>query len=277
MLLLVNCSQQPVDNTARSGKLSIAIDQQLESMVTSQCEAFNRYYPDARITLIPATSRKTLKYFLNHTAKAVLISSEIQPVEESILATLKHPIRREPVARDAIVCIVNHRNPVKSLSLDDLARLYTKPGEEILPLFNVDDYRLIALFAKKTSKKKGDLHAWGCSSDRELIERVAVDDKAVGLLFRSSLDAVLSSVPRRDNIRIIPLSKDKSSESVYLPTPQNIYNGYYPLVTTVYYVYYSSDALAMGFGSWLGSLGQKGFERSFLVPFRLVERTIILK
>ena len=49
------------------------------------------------------------------------------------------------------------------------------------------------------------------------------------------------------------------------------------LAATVYYVYYQGDALAAGFGSWLGSAGQKAFERSSLAPYRLVERTIILK
>ena len=60
------------------------------------------------------------------------------------------------------------------------------------------------------------------------------------------------------------------------PTQQTMFDGSYPLVTTVYYVYFSGDALAAGFGSWLGSGGQKAFERSSLAPFKLVERTIIL-
>ncbi len=112
--------------------------------------------------------------------------------------------------------------------------------------------------------------------------RVSADKKAFALLFRSSLDKTLSDLAlysknEQQNTKILPLSRASSDVPACLPTQQNMFEGTYPLVTTLYYVYYPGDALAAGFGAWLGSSGQKAFERSSFAPYRLVEKTIILK
>lgn len=276
--LLLNCTQSPDNETARSGKMTVAVDRQLEEIAGSQAEMFKRYYPDANITLLPDASGKSLKHLLDGTVRAALISGEPEAAEDSLFNKLKRPIRREPVARDAIVCIVNSRNPALIFSIKELGTLFSEQEKRVAtPLVRADDFRLLSLLAAKTEKKRSELHPWSCSSDAELIERVSVDSRAVGLLFGSSLDKALKEGKSGRNIRILPLAKESSGTPATLPTQQNIFEGAYPLVTVVYYVYYSGDALAAGFGSWLGSAGQKAFERSSLAPYRLVERTIILK
>ena len=280
--LLLNCTQRPDGETAKSGSMTLAVDQQLEEIAGIQSETFSRYYPEARITLMPATPAKSLKHLLEGKVKAALISGEPEAVEDSLFAQLKRPIRREPVARDAIVCIVNRKNPAIKLSIKELGALFSTRGEKgATPLVTTDDFRLLSLLAAKTGKKRTELHPWASSSDAELIERVSTDNQALGLLFRSSLDRALTMAlkqgKRYNDIRTVPVAKESAGSEAYLPTQQNIYEGRYPLVATVYYVYYPGDALAAGFGSWLGSGGQKAFEQSSLAPFRLVERTIILK
>jgi len=279
---LLNCTQRPDSETAKSGSMTLAVDQQLEEIAGIQSETFSRYYPEAGITLMPSTPVKSLKYLLEGKVHAALISGEPEALEDSLFAQLKRPIRREPVARDAIVCIVNRNNPAIKLSIKELGALFSTRGEKgATPLVTTDDFRLLSLLAAKTGKKRTELHPWACSSDAELIDRVSADNKAVGMLFRSSLDKVLTLAlkqgKRYNDIRIVPVAQESASAEACLPTQQNIYEGRYPLVATVYYVYYSGEALAAGFGSWLGSGGQKAFERSSLAPFRLVERTIILK
>jgi phosphate transport system substrate-binding protein len=260
--------------------MTLAVDRQLEEIAGSQAEMFSHYYPDANITLKPDVSGKSLKHLLDGTVKAALISGEPEAAEDSLFATMKRPVRREPVARDAIVCIVNNRHPAFMLTIEELGTLFSEQEKRgATPLVRADDFRLLSLLATKTGKKRAELHPWSCSSDAELIERVSADNKAVGLLFRSSLDKALTMSlkegKRDNNIRILPIAKGGGTPS--LPTQQNIFEGRYPLVTLVYYVYYPGDALAAGFGSWLSSSGQKAFERSSLAPYRLVERTIMLK
>jgi phosphate transport system substrate-binding protein len=260
----------------------LALDRQFEEIAGIQAEMFSRYYPDAKITLVPVASTKSLKYLLDGKVRAVLISGKPEAGEDSLFVQQKKAIRCEAVARDAIVCIVNRENPVNTLSVRELGALFSGEGKRgAIPLVTADDFRLISLLATKTGKKRAELRPWACNSDVELLARVSSDKQAVGLLFNLSLDRALKLAVKegksRNEIRILPIAKESSAAPACLPTQQNIFEGRYPLVTNVYYVYYPGDALAAGFGSWLGSSGQKAFERSALAPFRLVERTIILK
>ncbi len=279
VVLLLNCMQQPAEETAKSGSMSVAVDRHLEGIAGNQVESFSRSYPGATLKLLPDASGKSLKHLLEGKVRAALISGEPEAAEDSLFAQLHRTLRREPVARDAIVCIVNSRNPVTTLSIKELGGLFSEKKEgSAVPLVRADDFRLLSLLARTTGKKRGELHPWSCSSDAELIARVSTDRRAIGLLFRSSIDRalVMASGERKSLFRILPIAK--GGEPPRLPTQQNIFDGSYPLVTLVYYIYYPGDALAAGFGSWLSSgAGQKAFERSSLAPYRLVERTIILK
>ncbi len=281
VVLLFNCTPQPAEETAKSGSISVAVDRHLEGIAGNQAESFSISYPDAKVKLLPDASGKSLKHLLEGKVNAALISGEPEAAEDSLFAQLHSHLRREPVARDAIVCIVNRRNPVTMLSTKELGALLSETEEgRVVPLVRADDFRMLSLLARTTGKKMGELRPWSCRSDVELIARVSTDRRAIGLLFRSSLDNafVMASGERKSEgrFRILPIAK--GGEAPRLPTQQNIFDGSYPLVTLVYYLYYPGDALAAGFGAWLSSsAGQKAFERSSLAPYRLVERTIILK
>ncbi|TLU84916.1 MAG: phosphate-binding protein [Chlorobium sp.] len=278
IIFLLHCTQPPADDTARSGQMSIAVDRQFEGIIGSEVTMFHSYYPDAYISLMAVSPNKSLKLLLNHKVRAALIGGEPEVAEDSLVVAMKSTLRREPIARDAMICIVNVANPAKQISLVDIKDLFIGKGKSgLIPLVTADDLRLHSLLAAKTGGKRSDLSAWACSSDEELMSRVSADKKAVGLLFRSSFHKVSQNKKGHYSIKILPVAKEESNVSASLPTQQNIFDGSYPLVTTVYYVYYPGDALAAGFGAWLGSEGQKAFERSDLAPFKLVERTITLK
>ncbi len=279
---LVNCTRQQDEETARSGRMALAVDRQLSVIAESQAELFNRYYPKAHITVMPVSSNKTLKLLLDRSVRAALIDGETDPAEDVFFAQQKHQLRREPIAHDALVCVVHSNNPLRTISVEELGELFFTSGKTgVTPLIE-NDYRLRSLLVAKTGKKVSDLRAWTCGGNKELIMRVSADKKAFALLFRSSLDKTLSDLAlysknEQQNTKILPLSRASSDVPACLPTQQNMFEGTYPLVTTLYYVYYPGDALAAGFGAWLGSSGQKAFERSSFAPYRLVEKTIILK
>jgi len=257
--------------------MTLAVDKQLEDIAGAQVRMFQSYYPDAHISVIPVSSKESMKLLLDHKVRTALIGGAPEAAEEALFAKEKSPLHREPVARDALVCIVNSQNQLRNISLDELKNTFTGRGERGMQAFvTADDFRLQSLFTATMGNKREKLRAWGCSSDSALIMRISADYSAVGLLFQSSPEMRRLSENAKRNIRILPLSRKSRSTPGLLPTQQNIYDGSYPLVTTVYYLYYSGDPLAAGFGAWLRSAGQKAFERSSLAPFELVERTIIL-
>ncbi|TLU84729.1 MAG: phosphate-binding protein [Chlorobium sp.] len=277
LLVLINCSQQQTGDTARSGAMTLAADSQLEKIAKTQVEMFRSYYPEAKVSILPMAPVKTMERLLDKSARAALISGDFDAAEDSLFSELKTPLRKEPVALDAVVCIAARTNPVKTLSVKELASLVSGKGQSLTIFVKKDDYRLISVFSRLEDLKKNELHAWSCSNDIELIDRVSASNNAYGLLFSSSLESARISGADLEKIKLIPVSGKSTENKAYLPDRENIFEGLYPLVTTVYYVYYPGDALAAGFGSWISSAGQKAFERSPYIPFRLTQRTIILR
>ncbi len=277
IVLMQSCSPRQVDDTARSGQMTLAVDKQLADIADSQVKMFRGYYPDAHISLMPVSSNESLKLLLDHRVRGALIGGTPEAAEEALFATQSSSLRREAVAHDAIVCIVNSRNPLRSISLEELKNLFTGQREHgMTALVKADDFRLQSNFAATTGIKRENIRAWGCSSDSTLIMRIAADESALGLLFQSSPEVRRVLERATGNIRILPIANKLNGAAALFPTQQTIFDGSYPLVTSVYYLYFSGDPLAAGFGAWLGSGGQKAFERSSYAPFKLVERTIIL-
>jgi phosphate transport system substrate-binding protein len=271
------CGEQQERDSALSGRLTVAVDRQLDEIAKMEAGMFRRYYPGAGIEVNPSPPVKTLEHLLDNSARAAIISGDFDAAEDSLFHSLKKQMRREPVALDAIICIAGSNNSVAGLSIKELNELFSgrKKGAETLIL--KDDYRLLSQFSSMTGTKKTDIHVWSCGNIDEMLTRVTASGNAYALLFASSLEAARKSGKEMKTVKILPVSKNEPGSTFCLPERDAVFENRYPLVTTVYYVYYPGDALAAGFGSWISSSGQKAFERSSYVPFRLTQRTIILK
>ncbi|NTV07265.1 MAG: phosphate-binding protein [Chlorobium limicola] len=267
--------------SAVSGKLHVAVDKPLDAAVRAQTGIFRAHYPEASFTVEPDISGKTLLALLKGKADAVLINGSTTPAEDSLLADPKRPGRKEAVARDAIICIVNRNCPADSITVDRIVTMLSGQNHAALPLvpwITRNDYRLLTTLRHilKTSGKP--LHAMQTDSDSLLAVKVASDPRAAGLLYLSALKTLSLPDSIGNRIRILPASgTGEHASRAILPSEQALFDGSYPLATVVYYIYLPGDPLAAGFGSWLSKEGQKGFERSYLAPFRQMPRTIILK
>lgn len=277
LFIFSGCGEQQERESALSGKLTVAVDRQLDEIAEMEAGMFRRYYPGVGIEVNPAPPVKTLEHLLDRSARAAIICGDLDAAEDSLFHSMKKQMRREPVALDAIICITGSKNLVAGLSVKELEELFSgrKKGAETLIL--IDDYRLLSQFSLMTGTKKSDIHAWSCGNIDEMLTRVSSSRNVYALLFGSSLEAARKSGKEMKNVKILPVSKNEPGSTLCLPERDAVFENRYPLVTTVYYVYYPGDALAAGFGSWISSSGQKAFERSTYVPFRLTQRTIILK
>lgn len=272
-----SCSGQERKESARSGRMTVAVDRQLSEIAGIESGMFTIYYPEARIEIIPSVPSKTLGHLFDKSVRAAMISGGLDAAEDSLFLGMKKHIRKEPVALDAIVCITGNRNSITSLSQGGLIDLFfgREKGHDTFIL--KDDFRLVSVFSSMNGKRKNELHAWSCSNTDELVKRVAASRNAYAILFSSALETARVAGTDLKNVKTVPIASNDIGSKAYLPERDAVFENRYPLVATVYYVYYPGDALAAGFGSWISSAGQKAFERSFYVPFRLSQRTIILQ
>ncbi|MCF8216802.1 MAG: substrate-binding domain-containing protein [Chlorobium sp.] len=283
-LLAAGCGGKENTNTKRpsaiSGTLQLNTERPILDVSREQAAIFQTYYPDTRISVNAVAPEHILSSLLNKQAGAVLVCGSLSAGEDSLLLDKAWRGRKEPVARDAVICIVNRRSAPDSLSTSTIAMMLSgklRSAGDLVPLITENNYRLLLTLRDQLHIEKSTIHALQAPSDSLLAVKTASDTGVIGLLFLSSYNELALPAHIRDLVRIVPVLSDEQKARATLPSEQHIFDGTYPLATIVHYIYLSGNPLAAGLGSWLSKDGQKGFERSYLAPFRQVPRTIILK
>jgi len=266
--------------SATAGKLRLSVDASLGEAAAAQAKIFSAHYPDASVAVVQELTGKTLLALLKKESDAALVNGMLLPGEDSLLAHPKLGGRKEPVARDALICIVSRRSSLDSVSTGTLGAMLSgreSTKREFVLWTARNDYRLLATLRQLLDTGNATLHAMQADSDSLLVENTADDPRAAGLLYLSTWNTLSLSEKTRSRIRVLPVASAKAGSAAVMPSEQHIYDGRYPLATIVYYIYIPGNPLAAGLGSWLSREGQKGFERGYLAPFRQLPRTIILK
>lgn len=273
-------SGRDVRMSATEGTLRLAADASIAEAAGAQAKIFTAHYPDAAVSVTPELTGKTLLMLLKKESGAALVNGVLLPEEDSLLARPALLGRKEPVARDALICVVSRRSPLDSVTTEALGTMLSgREGSkrEFVVWTARNDYRLLATLRHLLDTGNAKLHAMQADSDSLLVEKTAADPRAAGLLYLSAWNTLSLSEKNRSRLRILPVASAKTGSGAVMPSEQHIYDGRYPLATIVHYIYIPGNPLAAGFGSWLSREGQKGFERSYLAPFRQLPRTIILK
>lgn len=273
-------------NTPTQGRLRVAVDRSLAEAVRNQPATFSSYYSGAVVELLAEDSSHPLLYLLKRNVSAALLNGQTSKAEDSVMTTAGRVFRREPVARNAIVCLVNRRNPSPSISLDQLTGIVSGKitswksiggwNAPLMACIDGGDFRFGLQLSDRLFKRAERLSAVSLESQAAVLSRVAVDEGAIGFTMLPAAAAFLRSEEGRRMVRILPVSVAGKGTPVE-PSQDAVYSGAYPLGTIVYYIYDAYDPLAAGFGAWLAREGQKTFESGDLAPFRQHERTIILK
>jgi phosphate transport system substrate-binding protein len=273
-------------DTPISGTLTVAVDRSLAPVAEIQTGAFSERYPHAVIKLSQESSRP-LGQLLRRQAGAVLIEGSLSAREDSALTSLKRPVvKRQPVARNALVFVVNRSNTVSSITLDGLKKIFSgrvtdwksldgTPGR-IVACLDARDQRLPVLLSEMLFGNPDSLVASAEPDQTRLLNRVRDDPHAAAVLPLSAYAAALRSGDYEGRVKVLPVSAVSGATPVQA-TPETLYEGRYPLSTVVFYLYDPYDPLATGFGAWLAKEGQKLFERGDMAPYEQLVRTIILK
>lgn len=268
--------------TPISGTLAVAVDRSLVPVAGIQAKAFSEQYPKAVIKLSPESSRPVLR-LLERRVEAALIEGALSAREDSLLATLKRPLKRQPVARNALVFVVNRANPVRSVSVSGLKAVFEgrvnnwqslggSPGK-IVACLDGSNLRARALLSELLAVTPDSLTASAEADMPRLLDRLRKDRNAAAIMTLPAYAAALRS-GYAGSIRAVPVSAN-GGEPVEA-SPETLYTGEYPLSTDIFYLYDPYNPLATGFGAWLGKEGQKLFERGDMAPYEQLVRTIIL-
>lgn len=284
-------SEQQADSavlgpTPISGRLTVAVDRTLMPVANIQSRAFSDQYSKASITLDDSGSLPVLQ-LLRREAGAALIEGALSAEEDSVMTSMQRPVKKQPVARNALVLVVNSANPVAALALNDLRKIFSGKVSDwqslgglsgpVVACLNGSALRSSLVLSSLLFGKQDSLQASAEPNLAHLLERVGSDRNAVAVITMSAwAKALRGGEYGGDRIRAVPLVGDDGGAPIEA-SPATVYRGEYPLSTVILYLYDPYEPLATGFGAWLAKEGQKLFERSDMAPYLQLARTIIIK
>ncbi|TCD47389.1 substrate-binding domain-containing protein [Chlorobium sp. N1] len=272
-LLLSACSgERHSPESPTRGVMRLAVDPGYEGPAATEAGLFSRYYPEARASVVTAESLSAPAMLARGECDAALslLRPDVAP------ETKGSRFRVEPVGRDAVVCLVNAHSPLRRLSVSELKALFGGERSGVLPLIAEGDVVMRALLEGGGAHGGWRLRAYGAPDRAALLRRIEADAGAAGLMLRSAYLSAKESGLVGSGVRMLPISADGDTGGPRMPDAENILEGSYPFVVEVWYIYIPGDALPAGFGSWFSGQGQKALEHGPLVPWRRLERTIIL-
>jgi phosphate transport system substrate-binding protein len=283
----LGCSPQPkprgTEESLTSGRISVVCAPEAQRLIARERAAFQALYPQASLDVRPGTSRDAVAALYGATCDLAVITRELTVEERSAAQKGGLELEGYRFARDAIVAVVNPRNKVENLGLDQLAAIYrgeaTRWSEfggsasTIVPVIQPFDSDLTHAFLSAVM------------SDSTIRARVltAADDSAVVDVVSRTPDAIgYVTLPWADRGARAVRIASVAGLRYWAPDGEAIYHDQYPLIRFYnFYVRGGGKPLANGFITYVTSRdGQALVHDEGLVPttvpVRFVRRSPML-
>lgn len=126
-VLLSGCGPKQSDATHSTAGVSISIkgSDTMLPLVKTWSDAFMKVHPEAKISLTGGGSGTGIAALLNGTTDICAASRDLTPEEKKTAESKGLKLDDRAVARDALSVIVNPKNPVNELTLEQIAKIYT--------------------------------------------------------------------------------------------------------------------------------------------------------
>ncbi|MCS6989390.1 MAG: substrate-binding domain-containing protein [Chloroherpetonaceae bacterium] len=275
-VIAINCSSQ--EETTTSGKMNIVCDESVAPLLNIQIKEFMRIWKSAEFTSEAELTRRAVERFANKETRFIVLSRTLKPDEEQALREAEVSYAQKPIAYDAVCFIVNPKNPVGKLKLEQLRDILTgkianweRVGGKKQPiqLFLMSRNDGQRDFLKDSLLRADDFPsgAYPCSTAAQMKELVLKYEGALGYAGMAHVRKFLDPNERDSSAYKVLAIAPEGDSTYYLPMQEHVYKHRYPLVNTVYYLYLKTDKLPLGFAAFLSKEGQKVFQRNGAAPF----------
>ncbi|KAB2881335.1 hypothetical protein F9K33_00910 [bacterium] len=288
--LCLSCRKRDDVSSPTSGKLDVICDESVSSAIETQKTEFEKNYPKARISLKLSTTNYAIGSLLNHDVECIISTRELDSTETDFLIRNDIKVYSQKLALDGIAFIVNAKNPIQEVTLDQISSILT--GRNIrwnsvsdatsFPS-NIDEVRLVI-----DGRKSGNYYLLKhqvlndesmtaaaeiipgdsmVSSSERILNYVVSHRDAIGYVSTAWLGNNPKFTKVADQIKVLRLAATDYQKAV-APIPGYVYRGDYPLRRFIYIMHRQDHiGLAAGFTAYMtGNEGQRMFLRSNLVP-----------
>lgn len=299
-------------HSSTSGTATMVCDNSFENIFQQEVDVFEYQYPDAHILVRYATQAEAFDSLFSLNTRSIVASRDITPEEKNALkAKYKKErganvnVRSAKIAVDAIAFIVNPKNEVDKLTIDELSDILSGSTNEWNQIQPSERGKIKVILDQSGSSlatylSDSLLHGqplgstvFAAGSVPEVFKAVERNPDAIGVLgvswISSDMDkadvsreelakSVLNEEPvagatLTQRVKVLKVYRPGEARA-YKPYQQYIFDGSYPLFRQVYMITTAPTSnVAGGFYSFVtGPIGQKIIMKTGILPARV--RTI---
>lgn len=278
--------------TPTKGNLTIISSEDVFPVIDLQVKDFTRVYDQTKITHLSSSTRDAIVQLLNDSVKLIVSTRDFNDEENKVIADNHLDVVATKIAYDGVAVVVNEKNALTKLSVDELKKILTgnisrwsnlkesKLSSAVViamgdPNSGVYEY----LMSRLIGSEKLAPTVLPCTSTSEVLKVVSEHPNAIGF-------AGISWLPTApENVKVLEIGDPKyKSDSTsttleyFSPHQAHIYRNYYPLSRPIYiFTHNAGRGVAVGFTSFAaGAEGQKIIVKNGLVPATMPVRLVQL-
>lgn len=294
-------------NTSTSGTTTIVCDNTFENIFKQEVDVFEYQYPEAHILVRYATQSEAFDSLFSLNTRTIVASRDLTPQEKnSLKAKYKNEfgananVRSKKIAVDALAFIVNPKNNVEKLTVNELSDILSGETTEWDQLQPSDRGKIKVVVDQSGSSLATYLsdsllqgrplgpNVFAAGSIPDVFNAVKRDPNAMGVLgvswITSDMDSadvsqedlakgVLSEEPvqgatlSEQNVKVLKVYRPGQARA-YKPYQQYIFDGSYPLFRQIYMITAApTSSVGGGFYSFVtGPIGQKIIMKTGILP-----------
>ncbi|MGA2093404.1 MAG: phosphate ABC transporter substrate-binding protein [Sedimentisphaerales bacterium] len=214
-------------------------------LVTNWAEAFMKQKPDVEVAVTGGGSGTGIAALINGTTEICASSRDMKDKEKQQAREKGVEVKEVVVARDGIAVVVNPKNPIKEIDMQQLAQIFTgattrwnqlNGGDEEILVFSRESSSGTYVFFQEHVLKNKDYtpKAKLMPATSAIIEAVSADKGAIGYV---GLGYALAA---GNKVKILAVKADANSPAI-IPSDQTVIDGSYPVARPLY-LYVSNKA-----------------------------------
>ena len=286
-----SCANTPteVPDTPTSGKITLSVDENVQSLASQLVDVFETSYPDAFLITTYKPESDVVKDLYNDSCRLAIMTRKLNAEETAYFESLKFGLEHIRIASDAIVFVVNKQNTDTAFTKETLRKMLV--GEDSLwtqvnPASRLN--RIDVVFDNGASSNlryltdslmngaKPGKNVFAAVNADSVINYVSRNPGAIGVIALNTIgdNEAVAAINRKKQVTVCAAGLD--TLAAYKPSQSAVVTRKYPFVRDIWIVKIGKrSGLGTGFASFsLGERGQLIVQRAGLAPAAPAERTI---
>ncbi|MFB0525544.1 MAG: phosphate ABC transporter substrate-binding protein [Phycisphaerae bacterium] len=238
VIAVIGCSKRTDQARGEKRYITIKGSDTMVHLVSNWAEAFMKQKPGPEVSVTGGGSGTGIAALLNGTTDICAASRKIKDKELNLAIQKNiYPIEIA-VATDGIAVVVNRKNPVKELTMGQLANIFTGqslrwsdvggPDEKIGVLSRESSSGTYVFFQEMVLNKQDFMQdAKLLPATSAIIQSVSSDKWSIGYV------GLGYAVAAADKVNIVAIKADENSPAV-MPSEKNVKSGEYPIARPLY-------------------------------------------